>query len=116
AVSKRLVFDLAKYALAITLLASVIYLNWAPQNKKAEQAHAASTVALLATPDGTGPLLAASASYPDRTTPRGLGYVWQRHVVEGHEVRWAYFLAAFVIYLVALLITLFRWYVLVRAH
>src|SRR5262249_9258247 len=40
----------------------------------------------------------------------------QRHVVEGHEVRWAYFLAAFVIYLVALLITLFRWYVLVRAQ
>jgi uncharacterized membrane protein YbhN (UPF0104 family) len=46
----------------------------------------------------------------------GLGDVWHRHVVEGAPVAWGFFAAAFVIYCGAVLITLLRWYLLVRAQ
>jgi uncharacterized membrane protein YbhN (UPF0104 family) len=46
---------------------------------------------------------------------RGLGYVWQRHVVEGQPVRLGFLAAAFAIYSAALVLTLLRWYLLVRA-
>jgi uncharacterized protein (TIRG00374 family) len=47
---------------------------------------------------------------------RGLSYVWQRHAVEGQPVAWGYLVAALVIYQAAVLLTLLRWFVLVRAQ
>ena len=46
---------------------------------------------------------------------KGLGYVWDRHVVHGEPVNPWFFVAAFVLYFAALLVTLVRWYILVRA-
>jgi uncharacterized protein (TIRG00374 family) len=47
---------------------------------------------------------------------KGLDYVWQRHVNEGQPIHMAFLLQAGVLYLTALLIAFFRWYVLVRAQ
>src|SRR5262249_28653596 len=46
---------------------------------------------------------------------KGLGYVWQTHIVEGRPIHSGYLLAAALLYAVAALLTFFRWYVLVRA-
>ena len=46
----------------------------------------------------------------------GLGYVWQRHVNEGQPIHTLFLILASVLYLASLLITLLRWYVLVRAQ
>jgi uncharacterized protein (TIRG00374 family) len=46
----------------------------------------------------------------------GLGDVWHRHVVEGQPVAWGFFALAFSLYLSAVLLTLLRWYLLVRAQ
>ncbi len=46
---------------------------------------------------------------------KGLHYVWQTHVVEGKPIHLGYLLAAAAIYLAAILLTFFRWYLLVRA-
>src|SRR5438105_14284666 len=45
----------------------------------------------------------------------GLHDVWQRHFQHGEPVRWEFLASAVVIYLAALLLSFFRWYVLVRA-
>src|SRR5262249_30701297 len=74
---------------------------------------AASTVGLCATPNG--PLLAAASCYPGRTEPKGLGYVWQRHVTKGQAIAVSFLLAGLALYVTAVGITLFRWYLLVRA-
>lgn len=47
---------------------------------------------------------------------KGLSYVWQRHVVEGQPVHLEYLFGAVGIFSVALVLTLVRWYVLVRAQ
>lgn len=47
---------------------------------------------------------------------RGLGYVWQRHVVEGEPVNVRYFALAFFFCFASLVLTFLRWYVLVRAQ
>jgi uncharacterized protein (TIRG00374 family) len=47
---------------------------------------------------------------------KGLAYVWERHFVQGQPIQWQFLACAFVIYTVAILITLLRWYVLVRAQ
>jgi glycosyltransferase 2 family protein len=56
--------------------------------------------------------------YANWGTPgsNGLGDVWQRHVVEGRPVHLGFFFVAFVLYSVATVITLLRWYILVRAQ
>jgi uncharacterized membrane protein YbhN (UPF0104 family) len=46
----------------------------------------------------------------------GLGAVWHRHVEEGHPVAWGFFAIAFTVYAVAAVITMLRWYLLVRAQ
>jgi uncharacterized protein (TIRG00374 family) len=46
----------------------------------------------------------------------GLGDVWQRHVVEGKPIHLQLFLLALVLYGVSVVITLLRWYILVRAQ
>jgi uncharacterized protein (TIRG00374 family) len=50
---------------------------------------------------------------PDR---QGLEYIWQRHIQGTHPIHWGFLLSAFLLYCAALLLTLFRWHVLVRAQ
>jgi uncharacterized membrane protein YbhN (UPF0104 family) len=57
----------------------------------------------------------ASSAVPGRTDSRGLGYVWQRHVVEGKPIHGLLLLGAVVFFGGAICITLLRWYLLVRA-
>jgi uncharacterized membrane protein YbhN (UPF0104 family) len=47
---------------------------------------------------------------------KGLAYVWQRYVVEGQPIHTGFLAAAFCLYGAAMLLTLFRWYILVRAQ
>jgi uncharacterized protein (TIRG00374 family) len=48
-------------------------------------------------------------------SPNGLAAVWHRHVLEGEPVHYGYFLLAFLAGVIGLLITLLRWFILVRA-
>ncbi len=54
--------------------------------------------------------------HPENPNDRGLGYVWQRHVVRGEPIHYTYFALAFLFFAVAIPITFIRWYVLVRAQ
>jgi hypothetical protein len=112
-VNKRLLLDLGKYVLAVGLLTWVVHANWAPPPTKAVASLGASTVGLCATPGG--PLLAAASAVPGRTEPRGLGYVWQRHVIDGQPLHFRFLVIGFTVYVLAVLITLVRWYLLVQA-
>jgi uncharacterized membrane protein YbhN (UPF0104 family) len=47
---------------------------------------------------------------------RGLGEVWQRHVIERQPINGIYLLSALVLHLFSMLSTLLRWYLLVRAQ
>jgi uncharacterized membrane protein YbhN (UPF0104 family) len=47
---------------------------------------------------------------------KGLRDVWQRNVVEGQPIHAGFLAAALALYAAALLLTLFRWYILVRAQ
>ncbi len=47
---------------------------------------------------------------------KGLAYVWQRYVAEGQPIHAGFLAAAFVLYSAAMLLTLLRWYILVRAQ
>jgi uncharacterized protein (TIRG00374 family) len=47
---------------------------------------------------------------------QGLRYVWQRHFVEGKPIHGEFLLAAVLCFIPALLLTLLRWHVLVRAQ
>jgi uncharacterized protein (TIRG00374 family) len=49
-------------------------------------------------------------------SPTGLEHVWQRHVVDGAPVGWGFLAVAAALMTVSLLITLVRWYFLVRAQ
>ena len=51
----------------------------------------------------------------DRAESRGLSYVWDRHIVHGQPIQSGYLVAAFGLFSAALVLTLLRWYVLVRA-
>ena len=113
--NKRTLLDLAKYVLAVGLLAWVVKANWSPPPTKASAALGASTAGLCAAPAGYGPLLAASAAVPGRLDSHGLGYVYERHVVQGQPIRGGYLLLGFAIYSLAAGLTLVRWYLLVRA-
>jgi uncharacterized protein (TIRG00374 family) len=115
-VTKRALFNFAKYVLAAGLLTWVVWANWAPAPKKADVAAlGVSSVGLAAAPHGQGPLLVAASAYPGRTDPKGLGFVWQRHVVERQPINYGYLLIAFAIFSGATALTLCRWYLLVRA-
>ncbi len=46
----------------------------------------------------------------------GLKEVWQKHIVEGQPVLWSFLGLAAMLYAVSLIITLLRWYFLVRAQ
>jgi uncharacterized protein (TIRG00374 family) len=113
--TKRTAANALKYLLALGLLASVIWTNWAPANRKAEAALAAGTAGMAGSPLGPGPLAAAAAAVPGRADPKGLGYVWDRHVVHGQPIHAGFLLAAFLLYAAAMSITLLRWFLLVRA-
>ena len=114
-VNKRRLLDIGKYLLALGLLVWVVRANWAPTPTRDIATLGASTVGLCTTPGGMGPLLAATSATPGRTDSRGLGYVWDRHVVRGHPVHLGFLAAALGVYVAAVLLTLVRWYLLVRA-
>jgi hypothetical protein len=114
-VNKRLLLDLLKYLLAISLLVWVIRANWAPTPTRDIASLAASTMGLSASPGLPGPLLAAVAATPGRIDSRGLGYVWQRHVVDRQPIQRGMLLAGFALYVTSTLVTVLRWYFLVRA-
>jgi glycosyltransferase 2 family protein len=114
-VNRRLLIDLSKYLLAVGLLAWVVRSNWSPPPTRAIASLGAGTVGLCAAPGGAGPLLAAAASLPGRVEPKGLGHVWRRHVVEGQPVNAGYLAAGFALYTAAVLMTMLRWHLLVRA-
>ncbi len=114
-VNKRLLLDIGKYVLAVGLLVWVIRANWAPTPTRDIATLGASTVGLCMTPGGMGPMLAATAATPGRTDSRGLGYVWDRHVVQKQPINVGFLAAALGIFFAATLVTLMRWYLLVRA-
>ncbi len=110
---------IAKYLVAGALLALVVWLNWGrPDAPEAAPAVGASTVGLMASPLAPAPVLAASALTPGRIHPddRGLGYVWQHHVIQGQPINYGALALAFVCLAVAVPITYVRWWVLVRAQ
>jgi uncharacterized protein (TIRG00374 family) len=115
-VTTRSIVNVSKYFAAAALLVWVIQNNWSPRDKKAEIVLAASTVGLIASPPGAGPLTAAVAAVPGRTDGKGLGYVWERHVVRREPINKRFLAGAFAIYCCAVLLTLVRWFVLVRAQ
>ncbi|HWG41736.1 MAG TPA: lysylphosphatidylglycerol synthase transmembrane domain-containing protein [Gemmataceae bacterium] len=49
------------------------------------------------------------------TDSKGLGYVWQTHIVEGKPIHTGFLLVAVATFLASALLTFFRWYLLVRA-
>jgi hypothetical protein len=83
--SRRCFLAVAKYVLALALLAWVVVSNWAPP------------------------------PHPDHTESHGLGYVWQHHVIEGKPIQGWFLLGGITFYILGLFITLFRWHFLVRA-
>jgi uncharacterized membrane protein YbhN (UPF0104 family) len=87
-VKTKTLLDLAKYPLAIGLLVWVVTSNWSPPPS---------------THDGEG------------GPSRGLGYVWQRHVVEAQPIRAGFLVAGFVVHCAAGGLTMLRWYLLLRA-
>jgi uncharacterized membrane protein YbhN (UPF0104 family) len=54
--------------------------------------------------------------HPENPDDRGLGYIWQRHVVRGEPIHYVYLGLAFLCFAFAVPITFVRWYVLVRAQ
>ncbi len=54
--------------------------------------------------------------HPENPDDRGLGYIWQRHVVRGEPIHYGYLGLAFLCFAIGLPITLVRWFVLVRAQ
>ena len=53
---------------------------------------------------------------PDNPNDRGLGYVWQRHVVRGEPINYTYLGLSFLFFAFAVPVTFVRWWVLVRAQ
>lgn len=109
--NKRQLLDIAKYVLAVGLLIWVVRSNWAPNpSPRAVASLAASTLAVA-----PQPLNAVMALTPDRLEPPGLRTIWRRHVEQGEPIRTGLVLLAFVVYTLAVFLTLVRWYMLVRA-
>jgi uncharacterized membrane protein YbhN (UPF0104 family) len=94
-VNKRTILNVCKYLLAFGLLGWVISENWAP-------------------PSG----FAVNGSFNPDFAPRGTGLkdVWERHVVQGQPIHAGFLLGAVLCFIPALVLTLLRWYVLVRAQ
>ncbi len=47
---------------------------------------------------------------------KGLGFVWQRHVIQGAPIHWDFLLGALAIFIASIVLTLVRWYYLVLAQ
>ena len=162
--SKRLIWDVLKYVLAIGLLTYVVWSNWGqpdpiaskivvdPKDAKPNGVDAptlrgrvtdyAPGESITVTPHDGKPiqlglvrakwrLLSFSfvkteakiegAIQPGTVVavwehPRGLAYVWQRHVVEREPVHLGFLGLGFLLGLTAVTLTFVRWYLLVRAQ
>jgi uncharacterized membrane protein YbhN (UPF0104 family) len=111
-VNKRILGTLFKYGLGIAVLVLVVSWHWNPtENPKALPPLGASTVGLLAAPSGQGPWLAATSLVPGRTSSSpGLRAALSRPLQLGPLT------LAVAFYGVGVLLTFYRWYVLVRAQ
>src|SRR5262245_13396489 len=86
----KVVWNIFKYVLAFGLLAWVIWVNWSPRE--------------IPGTDGKPPV-----HIP------GLQDVYQKHFVQGQPIHLVALALATLAYGVSLIITLLRWYILVRA-
>jgi uncharacterized membrane protein YbhN (UPF0104 family) len=87
-VKAKTLIDVGKYLLAIGLLIWVVKSNWAPPPPK---------------------------DAPEGTQSLGLGYVWDQHVVKGEPIQTGFLVVGFAVFCGAVALTMFRWYLLVRA-
>jgi uncharacterized protein (TIRG00374 family) len=155
-VSKRLIWDVFKYLLAVGLLVFVIWQNWGeryrvagrivPGQAGADGGPEATVTGVVQSysPDHTLTLetpaaqrftfaLVPSKTHVEAKSPeaalapgetvtvwehpgRGVGYVWQRHVVEGEPIHLGYLGLAFLFFFISMQLTFLRWYFLVRAQ
>jgi uncharacterized membrane protein YbhN (UPF0104 family) len=88
-VTKQTLFNICKYLLAFGLLAFVIWHNWDPAERT----------------------LPSGQTYK----PAGLSQVWQKHFVEGQPIHYQFLVLAGVVFVFGFLVTLVRWWLLVRA-
>jgi uncharacterized protein (TIRG00374 family) len=87
-VTKRLIVNLCKYLLALGLLAWVVWVNWDP----------------------------SQGQDPSKPPAQGLKQVWEKHFVQGQPIHYQFLALAAGLYAVSLIITMLRWYFLVRAQ
>jgi uncharacterized protein (TIRG00374 family) len=112
-VSKKFFWGAFKYVLAIGLLVYVVWSNW--KDPTAEQ-RGEFLAAFNAAPQSGFPAN-LPWTYLYLTTqrgPPGLADVWQRHFVDREPIHAGYLALAFIIGTAAILLTFFRWYLLVR--
>jgi uncharacterized protein (TIRG00374 family) len=121
-VSKQIVWNTLKYLLAFGLLAFVIYRNWdpPPQNAGKVSASIGSTLAKTANQPspaqvGWAAVTMVRAGESPEARRMGLKQSWDEHVVQGKPIQYHFLVFAVVLGTCSLLITLVRWYVLVRA-
>jgi uncharacterized protein (TIRG00374 family) len=121
-VSKRIVWNAFKYLLAFGLLAFVIYRNWDPPPQDAGKVSASigSTLALTASQPnpaqvGWAAVTMVKAGESPEARRMGLKQSWEEHVVQGKPIQYQFLILAVVLVTASLLLTLVRWYVLVRA-
>jgi uncharacterized protein (TIRG00374 family) len=101
-VNKRNALNLLKYVVAAAVLTYVVWSNWEPASSGYQ--------------DGVGAVVGGPAHLA-APAGKGLKYVWEHHVLTGGEgVRWDYLGFAFVLFEAGVLLTLVRWYFLVRAQ
>ncbi len=156
--NKKLVINLLKYALAVSLLSYVIWSNWgqphrvakvvsdkASAAKQEDQAGAPTlTGKIVSYQEGQSVTIAPADQAPVRfdlggktkialvdedaeltegmtvavwESPRGLSFVWHHHILAHEEkIDVAVFMLALVICSIGVLLTLVRWWALVRAQ
>jgi uncharacterized protein (TIRG00374 family) len=111
-VKKQLFWILFKYGLGFGILAIVVWSYWDyPGPKPNPTVTAATTIGLAASPHGTGSLAAPAAQITGEHQQR-LGLV----NVIGKPIHYVPLILAFIICTSSMLLTFFRWYLLVRAQ
>jgi glycosyltransferase 2 family protein len=103
-VNARTWWNTFKYLLAFGLLSWVVYHNWAPDDGQ-NSTRAARSVAMAAVHQQWA---------PDES--QGLQAVWQKHVVQGQPINGLALFCGFALFVASVFITLYRWYILVRAQ
>jgi uncharacterized protein (TIRG00374 family) len=114
-VGKHILWNALKYVLAFGLLGYVIWDNW--KDRTAEQSReclAAFAVSPQASFPGNLPWTQLYLS--TQRKPPGLAHVWQKHAIRGEPIRTGFLAMAFLVAVPSVLLTMVRWYFLVRAQ